>query len=202
MHDLSPDLRNEVSTYLIHDDVRHNPLFEGTPPGFLSNIVSILQTVHAQPNDLVVEAGESGTAMFIIVEGRASKHTPGADGEPDKEEEIGDGESFGEEIVLGFEEQYKYTVVATSRLKLFSIPEALLLDRLATFPDQLAQMRENFQQSGAYRPRSDGKTTLIGGTTGIPYGFAEVLFERLQEESAALERIERSLGGPMQPPAS
>merc|ERR1719158_2084359 len=69
MNDLSPSLRHNVSEYLMHDDVRYNPLFEGLPIHELSHLVVILEKVTVQHAELVVHDGEMGHAMFIIVKG-------------------------------------------------------------------------------------------------------------------------------------
>merc|ERR1719487_1255881 len=44
-HDLSPELQKEVGDYIIHEDVKFNPLFDGLNIGTVVRLQSILQRV-------------------------------------------------------------------------------------------------------------------------------------------------------------
>merc|ERR1712023_502951 len=149
-HDLSPDLQKDVGEYIIHDDVKNNPLFDKMSMSSVVRMQSILQTVTVLPGHSIATRGEAGTAMYVIVSGslemdrgpeqeqfgyrwtEKSKEThlpQAAKAEADEEQEeghieiLGPGESFGEEVLLGFIENYHYTVKAVEKSKLYMIVE-------------------------------------------------------------------------------
>merc|ERR1712083_928385 len=42
-HDLSPELQHLVAEYVLHDDVKYNPLFDGMPVGVVARMQCIVQ---------------------------------------------------------------------------------------------------------------------------------------------------------------
>lgn len=54
------------------------------------------------------------------------------------------GDSFGEEILLGSEKEYGYTVSATSRVTMLFIPADDFMTQFAALPEILSIMRHNF----------------------------------------------------------
>lgn len=54
------------------------------------------------------------------------------------------GDSFGEEILLGIEKEYSYSVAATSKVVMLFIPADLFMERFANLPEILNVMRNNF----------------------------------------------------------
>ena len=68
-HDLSPELQKEVGEYLVHENVKFNPLFDGLPLGCVVRLQSILRRVTLSPGTVLTRAGEAGTAMYIIISG-------------------------------------------------------------------------------------------------------------------------------------
>merc|ERR1712113_339097 len=146
LKDLSPELQTEVSKYLINDDVRHNLLFEGMPAAALSRLVACLQTTHTEANERIVTMHEPGMAMFIIYEGTAIMTFVA----PSDNKNLGTGDSFGEEIILGLEEQYLYTVISTSKMSIHMIPEDAFIDTFQTTPHLLALMTETFYSATSH----------------------------------------------------
>jgi len=143
MHDLSPELREEVGNYMIHQDVKSNPLFDGVSAGILAHMLHLIQKVTADADAVVVRNGEPGTAMFIMIKGTASYERPG----DDCVKSLEPGDSFGEEIVLQMAESYTYNVIADTTLACFMIPEDGFLNCFATMPDVVARMRDNHRQN-------------------------------------------------------
>merc|ERR1712113_175856 len=144
LKELSPELRCDVSRFIIHDDVRYNLLFEGLPATVLAKLVPILQTTHVEANEKIVSHNEPGVAMFIIVEGTATMRWEAS---ASVQSSIGVGDSFGEEIILRLEERYMYTVVSTSKMSTNMIPEDAFQECFQTMPDVIVQMTGNFQRS-------------------------------------------------------
>merc|ERR1712070_536814 len=68
-HELTPELQQTVGKFIIHQDVLHNPLFDGLGTGPAVRLQSILQSVHILPNRTVTTKGEAGIAMYFILSG-------------------------------------------------------------------------------------------------------------------------------------
>merc|ERR1719235_2601144 len=68
-HDLSPELQKDVGEYIVHEDVRFNPLFDGLNTGTVVRLQSILQTVTILSGRTITAKDEAGTAMYFIVAG-------------------------------------------------------------------------------------------------------------------------------------
>merc|ERR1712151_1114186 len=115
-HDLSPELQQKVGEYVLHEDVKHNPLFDGVPTGVVVRLQCIVQKAMVEARHRVTIAGQAGTAMYVIVSGTARMEMD----LPEKKTSrlLGGGDSFGEEILLRFAEQYEYTTTATERMQL------------------------------------------------------------------------------------
>merc|ERR1711879_275334 len=96
--------------------------------------------------DHVVEMGESGLAMYIIMEGSAALEHNTADSSNESVELLGEGDSFGEEIVLRLAELYAYSVIATSSLKCWSISEDPFQACFHGLPAAVFQMRSNYER--------------------------------------------------------
>jgi len=67
--DMSHELQKEVGQYLIHDDLKHNPLFDGIGVGSVVQVQSILKMVTVQAGGCLATRGEVGTAMYMLVSG-------------------------------------------------------------------------------------------------------------------------------------
>jgi len=143
LKDLSPELRSDLSKYLINDQVRHCLLFEGLSSGAFAKLVPVLQLTHVETNERIVTSGEPGVAMFIISDGSAHMSQEARDGSMiDNKLEVGD--SFGEEIILGLEERYLYTVTSTSPMSLYMLQELEFKACFEALPDVFSMMTENY----------------------------------------------------------
>jgi hypothetical protein len=140
-HDLSPELQKEVGEYMISEDVKMNPIFDGLKMGTIVRLQSILHRITVLQSHAIIMQGEAGTAMYIIVSGlleltREKEQSTMAT-------KLGAGESFGEEILLGFSETYDYTVVVLEKAKLEMIVEDDFLHLFQFMPNVLERMRQN-----------------------------------------------------------
>merc|ERR1712014_526508 len=109
--ELSPSLRKEVGKLVIHQDILNNPLFDGLPINAVARLQTIVKLVNIESGGEVVQAGESGTAMFIVNKGMVRLELESGETRLPPRVLTG-GDSFGEEILTGLEEKYLYTVVA------------------------------------------------------------------------------------------
>lgn len=136
-HDLSPELQKDVGEYIVHEDVKNNPLFDGMNVGTVVRLQSILQRVTILAGRIVTTNGEAGTAMYIISSGSVEQD----DGE--HVNVLGPGQSFGEEILLGIAEQYTYRTMVVEKAKFEMILEDEFLNLFQTMPNVLERMRNN-----------------------------------------------------------
>eukprot|EP00928_Gymnodinium_smaydae_P034800 TRINITY_DN24588_c0_g2_i2.p1 TRINITY_DN24588_c0_g2~~TRINITY_DN24588_c0_g2_i2.p1 ORF type:complete len:773 (+),score=122.89 TRINITY_DN24588_c0_g2_i2:40-2358(+) len=195
--DLSPDLRADAAYFLIHEEVRCNPVFRELPNSALASLLDIFEKTNAEPGDCLVRRGDPGMAMYVIIDGRAyyregARWVPsaadasaelassnglrdacGADGctapqpppplvlpgcavcdyEPQPAERrkspaldpvLKTGDSFGEEIIFGFEETYRYTISARTAVSMYILSEDNFQNRFKNLPILRQQMMDHF----------------------------------------------------------
>jgi CRP-like cAMP-binding protein len=138
-------------------------MFVDIPNSALSNLVEIIQKGHAIANEMLVKVGDPGTAMYIIVEGKGRydtgcKWTPmsnqrfsarnsvnSSEGSSARRQyQILSGHSFGEEILFGLEESYRYTVVTIIPTSYDWISEDGFKDHFRSLPELREQMLAGF----------------------------------------------------------
>jgi len=149
---LSPELQEDVGHWLIHDDIKTNPLFDGLSVGVLVNLLHLLTPVRVDAGAFIVKHGEPGKAMFIIMQGEAELQR-----EPDGANQLNaspksstmmlfEGDSFGEEIVLQVAESYHYSVRALTDCSISMIPEVGFMDCFETMPHVIEKMKKNMPE--------------------------------------------------------
>jgi len=200
--DLSPQLVHDVSFFLVQDEIRSNSLFANLPESALSQLMPILVKVTFERGERIVRRGESGLAMFILAEGSArfeQGHQWKAEKSAEKKEKDAEnrahnlqvGDSFGEEIMLGLEETYQYTVIATCRVVAFSIAEQAFSDRFRLMPDVKKSMIANFKKNKEPEKKQVLKAHPVSAT--IPEGFPETVMAILKDLSRRFYVMERRL---------
>eukprot|EP00439_Symbiodinium_sp_Y106_P058602 s2515_g8.t1 len=146
-NDLSPELRQDVARYLVPPDLLNHLLFQNIPSSVIVRLVPIIQQITAQPNERITSRGEIGSGMFVVLDGIAlmDQSDPEVPNRHSKAPEVlRAGDSFGEEILLGSEKEYGYTVSATSRVTMLFIPADDFMAQFAALPEILSIMRHNF----------------------------------------------------------
>lgn len=139
---LSPALQRDVGAYIVHDEVKHNFLFEGLAVNAVVRLQAVLRSVTIPVGQLITSTGEAGTAMYIIVAGLVDMQKDG-NGNGPKYSHLGAGESFGEEIVLGLTDDYNYTTRAIEKSTLQQILEDDFLELFRNMPNMKERMRRN-----------------------------------------------------------
>jgi hypothetical protein len=161
-HDLSPELQKEIGDHILHEDVKANPLFDGMSMGCIVKLQSILQSVTVLAGHVITAKGEAGTAMYFIASGWHEMDCGPRDGsemqtngsaatqiekaplvDKDRFKKLGPGQSFGEEVLLGFTENYAYSITCTEKSKLEMILEDEFLMLWQAMPNVLERMRQN-----------------------------------------------------------
>ncbi|CAK9035264.1 Potassium voltage-gated channel subfamily H member 6 (Ether-a-go-go-related gene potassium channel) (ERG) (Eag-related protein) (Ether-a-go-go-related protein) (Voltage-gated potassium channel subunit Kv11.2) [Durusdinium trenchii] len=146
-NELSPELRTDVAQYLVPAELLNHLLFQNIPSSAIVRIVPILQQITAQPMERITSFGSIGSGMFVILDGIAimDHNAEDAPTRASKAPEVlRAGDSFGEEILLGIEKEYSYSVAATSKVVMLFIPADLFMERFANLPEILNVMRNNF----------------------------------------------------------
>eukprot|EP00929_Paragymnodinium_shiwhaense_P030121 TRINITY_DN17120_c0_g1_i1.p1 TRINITY_DN17120_c0_g1~~TRINITY_DN17120_c0_g1_i1.p1 ORF type:complete len:976 (-),score=197.78 TRINITY_DN17120_c0_g1_i1:235-3162(-) len=161
MSELTPELLQETAPLLAHECIRYHPLFIELPVAMLSRLVVILQRVVAHADDGIVKLADFGLGMFVLEEGKA-RFMKGYQWVASKKRSLGrakrtqlvSGDSFGEEILLGFRTHYAYTIVASTAVSMELIPVQGFKESFAAVPDLVAKMRATFEEvtGGALPP--------------------------------------------------
>jgi CRP-like cAMP-binding protein len=219
LNDLSPALSLDLSYFLMNEQVRLSVLFHDLPNSALAHLLPILEQRESEPNDCIVSCGDPGTDMYIIIDGEAC-YEKGHQWEPRDPFEVEDqvtftkqlasgnrgckqrlkgGDSFGEEIILGLEEQYHYTIVSATVLHMYAISVHAFTDAFHHMPDVIHKMHANFIQnrgpSARQRtgpPRSGYPSVVEGGT---PSTFPSVVLDSLQHISQCCDATESAMKG-------
>jgi len=154
--DLSGMLRNDTAYFIIHEKVRGNAAFSSLPNSALASLVCTLKKTTSYADDVLVTAGDPGTAMFVIVEGHAW-YSQGHQWVPPElaakmgslhlDIDLREGSSFGEEIIFSMEQTYQYTIVAHTQLVYYELLTDSFKDRFKNMPDLIAQMQVKFVKS-------------------------------------------------------
>jgi len=153
MADLSPDLREEVGSFLIHPDILNNPLFDSLSAGVLAFILHLVQQVTAEVDEVLCRSGAPGTAMFVITHGFCKLDRTSDASQQGFSMVLCEGDSFGEEIVLQLVESYTYTVIAQTDMVLYMIPESGFIESFSHMPDVVRVMHRNlasFRSAAGY----------------------------------------------------
>jgi len=154
VNDLSPALVQDVSYFLINDQVRCSILFHDLPNSALAHLMPILEQTTCEASERIVTYGDPGINMYVIIDGKAcfeQGHQWKARDPLEVEDELKaqqreckqtltKGDSFGEEIVLGLEEEYHYTIIASTAMSLYSICESKFLQAFHHLPDVMHKM--------------------------------------------------------------
>jgi len=167
MSNLSPALVHDVGFFLLPKEVRCNRLFDNLAS---STLVEFLPTVHrtdAEALDNIVSYGDPGTAMYIVIEGVAfldRGHLPDPTASTFEarhaKELLTTGDSFGEEIILGQEEEYKYHVTARTAMRMYSIGEKQFGEALNSMPEVVRRITENWERARSDKVYGDGARSV------------------------------------------
>jgi len=141
--ELTPDLQQEVCEFLLHEDIRHNPIFDGLTIHEMARIVHLPQRASVEQGTQIVCAGDVGTAMFVLSQGTCTKEFKNSDSQELKLEILHPGDSFGELILLGMEEYWTCTVTAQSRVYMFMIAEDGFLACFENMPEVKQKLTMN-----------------------------------------------------------
>eukprot|EP00928_Gymnodinium_smaydae_P099194 TRINITY_DN9397_c0_g4_i1.p1 TRINITY_DN9397_c0_g4~~TRINITY_DN9397_c0_g4_i1.p1 ORF type:complete len:745 (+),score=88.97 TRINITY_DN9397_c0_g4_i1:61-2235(+) len=180
--DLSPELRADAAYFIIHGSVRKNPVFADLPNSAMATFVDVLKSTASEAHDTIVSCNDPGTAMYIITEGCAGVTEgflwippPPADAGAQQDglaaprmphaEKLLGGDSFGEEIIFGLVQTYRYTIVAATPVSMYELAEDAFIDRFKNLPDLRSHMLFNYIE--ARRWKLEEVSTLLRGASKL-----------------------------------
>jgi CRP-like cAMP-binding protein len=143
MEDLSQDLRNEITEFLIHPFVRNHMMFESLPPPVFSKLVHVLEKNTYAAGDEIVNAHGHCTAMYVLISGEATLSTP------DTARTLQPGDSFGEAILLGLTQRSYCSVRADTECACYEVPYQEFRVAFQATPDVIETMRDQMRQQSA-----------------------------------------------------
>jgi CRP-like cAMP-binding protein len=120
--------------------LRQQPLFKCLSDEQLDTLLPRGKVVHFGRNETIIQQGEKGDSMFIIVAGEASVSAT-RNGLTKQITRMGAGDCFGEMSLLTGELR-SATVVASTDCELVEIDKAVIAHSLTENPDLLAHLSE------------------------------------------------------------
>lgn len=160
----NPALRNAIirrfGDRLIETALRAVSFLRYLPAGALSNLIHEASLVSIVPGSTIVDEGEPGDAMFVIVHG-AAKVLHSIDEQSLPLAIIGPGDYFGEWSVMTGAPRTA-TVTALSHIEAIRIERETLLQFIQNNPD----VRDRLDQIARNRHNDDYADTLKSGTDG------------------------------------
>jgi len=199
VNDLPPSLSGDVSFFLLDEDVRCNNLFSGMPANLLARLVTIIdQATYQRGESIVDEGAQQRCCMYIVSEGEAEMTYNG------KCKDVLRGESFGEEMLVGFETRSGYSVKATTKVRVFRIAADAYQNEFGDSPELIETMQERTRTElgrsflgkdyscSAQSDQAKGRASLInGGSSGIQASFPEAVLDTLADMHTMLHAVHK-----------
>ncbi|XP_055638702.1 uncharacterized protein LOC129776839 [Toxorhynchites rutilus septentrionalis] len=139
---ISNNLRCSIRMETCHHLVNNVELFRNFPHALIEGIVDRLKLEHFLENDVIIEAGSFGDAMYFIASGTAAVYSVGG-------KELGhlvDGDHFGEISLLKKDQRRTANVVALEVCEIYKLsyadfhkliePHSNLLERMQKLADE------------------------------------------------------------------
>ena len=212
MEKLSPPLQEAISIYLLHDFILEHQLFTDLPEGSLWKVMLIVRSCTFDAGARVVEAGDANVSMFIFKSGAAARDFEDDQKSPD--EDLDEGDSFGELCLLGCSNESDITVKCEAKSDFFYIRRDAFLDAFSSLPEVrpsplapppscltagplraglLQDVREAVPLPGqgyspARRPRAESQAPLLGAPAHGPAEYGERHTLTRRRASAFLSR--------------
>ena len=161
LKDLEPNLQEDVSNFLLFDEIKRHPMFQGLPVGTRSKLVTVLRVVEIQRGKIIVKQDEPSSCMFVMIHGEALLTKNDATGQI-LSEKIRAGGSFGELLALGLETSSDLTAISQTDCEMYVLPSDKLLQAFASLPELLRKMRHDATIRRCNRQRSRSlRTDLV-----------------------------------------
>jgi Ca2+-binding EF-hand superfamily protein/CRP-like cAMP-binding protein len=136
---LSPQLRQEVSRFLIDDLVLQQPLFKGLSDLALTVLLQILTPLEFSEGTLICRVGEKSQDAYISRQGIMTLLT--LEGKAIRR--LKPGDMFGELSLLDVQAERECSLLASSDVECYSIAREELIAGFTNMPEQMDIMIEN-----------------------------------------------------------
>ena len=117
LENLAPRLQEDVANYLLHDAIKHHPLFRDLPEGTLWKVLAIVRQVSFDPDAVVIASDAPSSTLFILHQGTCACAYNGK-----SRQGLGEGTSFGELCMLGLSTTSLVTCTCETACVFFFIP--------------------------------------------------------------------------------
>jgi voltage-gated potassium channel len=134
LSELSFALRQELALFLKKDVVQKVPFLRDADDVMISMLACVLSSTVYNPGDIIIQAGEYGTELYIIDEGEVEIILPDEKRLGGPNYRLGEGSFFGEISLLNPEEPRSSTVKAVTLCELYVLTKFDMDDVLARFP--------------------------------------------------------------------
>jgi len=137
LENLAPRLQEDVANYLLHDAIKHHPLFRDLPEGTLWKVLAIVRQVSFDPDAVVIASGAPSSTLFILHQGTCACAYNGK-----SRQGLGEGTSFGELCMLGLSTTSLVTCTCETACVFFFIPRDRFLAAFSNLPEVLSAMAD------------------------------------------------------------
>jgi CRP/FNR family cyclic AMP-dependent transcriptional regulator len=128
------------------------PLLQSLSESEQTALAPLLKPVQKQPGEILFRQGETGNALYFLLQGRVKFTFRHDTGQPDTFEEIGPGNFFGEVAVFTLYGQRTATAEVTQALEAYELSRKDLVEFLRKHPDAslhlLGGMAERMRRAG------------------------------------------------------
>jgi CRP-like cAMP-binding protein len=201
--ELPLSLQHDVSFFVLHEDVRCNLLFYNLPTGALEHVMSVLERKEFEQAEVLVTCGDAGEGMYILTSGSVVLERMCLDSDgtlSDKDaanmdevrREFLAGDSFGEEVLLGFEEMYNYTITACTATKALYISKEAFVEKFNLMPEIMNRIHSNFLSKNKAHKKSaatDGSSSSLPRDNAVLDAIGRIHGQVLQSDGR-LARLE------------
>ena len=136
--------KDEFWVYLarqLHEDPHESiPLLKSMNDGDAKRFIAAATVISCEAEDVVINQGELGHEMFVILSGSVEVRIGGVNGRPIAD--FGRGDIFGEVAFLS-EVERSATVVATSKIEILILTQSMLRNVMKSMPDAACQVLFN-----------------------------------------------------------
>ena len=140
LQSLGPQLRREVTEYLIDQTVGVLPLFARLGPEVKMEVFPLLKPMGASFKERILTQGEMTSSIYFMLKGDVGLTTASLAGMKDAVFIVGPGEYFGESVILG--RRCEYTCVAHGFCEMLSLDRRDMLEIFQRFPNAASVIYE------------------------------------------------------------
>lgn len=146
------------------------PVFQGFDDiGVLGELANRFEQREFEPGNVVVEAGQPANEVFLIAHGKMNKIGAGKYGDPTVLGVLADGEHFGDQVLVGADSTWEFTVQAVTSGTVLALPRNAyqqVIDQSEALRGYLAQ--QSTSNGHARNEHGEAAVEVASGHAGEP----------------------------------